>query len=117
MLSNNTELQGSDDLYDHPVPFNIYDIPSYETGRQRFYFSTLYTLLPLYNYADFVKMHIHNAWPLKKVELNVYLPEELFECPQDLFLFCGSLNLKDICDSHDVNTFDITQTLFSLPHI
>ncbi len=72
-------LPFEDDLYDFPILVILYYIPSHETGRQRIYFSTLHTLLCLYNHSDFVKMHMHNAWLLTKTKLNITLPEELFE--------------------------------------
>ncbi len=62
-------------------------------------------------------MHMDNAWLLKKAEIIIILPEELSEYPQDLFMFCGSLNFKDICHLNDINNFVSTKFIFAASYL
>ncbi len=104
----------SDDiLYDFPVSVIITYLSSHYTGRQFIYFSNIHSLLCLYTHLDFIKMHMHNAILLGKAELTIDLPAEYFVSPKHLFIFCGSLNLYELCDYHDTDGFDYHLFLFA----
>ncbi len=56
---------------------------------------------------------MHNAWLLGKPVITINLPKEYFVSRKHLFIFCGSLNLYELCDLHDVNIFDRHLFLFA----
>ncbi len=58
-----------------------------------------------------------DAWLLKKTELIIILQEELFETAQDLFMFCGNLNLRDVCYLNVINNFDFTKFIFATSYL
>ncbi len=62
-------------------------------------------------------MHMHNAWLLEKTNLTIDLPADYFVSPKHLFIFCGSLNLCELCDFHDTNHFDYHLFLFAASYL
>ncbi len=104
-------------LYNFPVLVIFTYISSHCRGRQRIYFSKIHNILSLYNHSDFLKMHMHNALLLGKTETTMNLPIEYFVSPKHLFVFCGSLNLYEICDEQDVNNFDYHSFLFTASYL
>ncbi len=60
---------------------------------------------------------MQNAWLLGKTDITVNLPKDYFVSPKYLFIFCGSLNLIELCDLHDVNTFDYHLFIFAATYL
>ncbi len=110
-------LPSDDVLYDLPVSVRLTHTSCHHTGRQRIYFSTLHSFPSLYNHSDFIKMHMHNAWLLGKTHITIDLPADYFVSPKHLFIFCGSLNLYELCDFHDIDTFDYHSFLFAASYL
>ncbi len=110
-------LPSDDMLYDFLVLVIFTYISSRYTGRQRIYFSKIHSFLYLYNHADFLKMHLHNAWLLGKTDTTMNLPIEYFVSPKHLFVFCSNLNFYDICDEQDVNNFDHHSFIFAASYL
>ncbi len=85
--------------------------------RQLILFSKYGNFFNLYYHSDFIKMHMHNAWLLKKSDLTLDLPLDYFTKPKYLFVFCGTLTLNQICDNRDANTFDYNSFLFAASYL
>ncbi len=65
-------------LYDFPVSVELTYLDVLSTRRQHILFSKYHNFLSLYNHSDFIKMHMHNAWLLKKSDLTIDLPSDYF---------------------------------------
>ncbi len=108
-------------LKDHFYDFPVYVLFTYKsdsiTGRQSIYLSKTYSFLSMYNYSDFLKMHFHNAWLLGMPELIIDLPEEFFESPGHLFLFCGTFPFLNLCTDNDISNFDFCSMLFASSYL
>ncbi len=55
-------LSSDDSLYDFPVRVKFTYLSSYCRGREHIYFSKIHSFLALYNYSDFLKMHMLGVW-------------------------------------------------------
>ncbi len=93
-------------MFNFPVCVIItyYDVMM--SRRQCIYFNYIHSFLSLYNHSNFIKMRMHNAWIFGISELTIDLPSGYFVKPKFLFVFCGTLKLKDICPGLSVNNFD-----------
>ncbi len=105
-------LTTTNTLYDFPVSVELTYVDIISTRRQRILFSKYHNFLSLYNHSDFIKMHMHNAWLLRKSDLTIELPSDYFTKPKYIFVFCRTLTLNQFCDNRDVNTFDFHLFLF-----
>ncbi len=99
-------------MYDFPVSVELTYLDVLSTRRQCILFNKYHNFLSLYNHSDFIKMHMHNAWLLKKSDLTIELPPDYFAKPKYLFVFSGTLPLNKICNNGDANTFDYHLFLF-----
>ncbi len=104
-------------LYDFPVSVELTYLDVLSTTRQCIRFGKYHNFLSLYNHSDFIKMYMHNAWLLRKSYLTIELPSYYFTKPKYLFVFCGTLTLKQICDNRDENTFDFHSFLFAASYL
>ncbi len=52
--------------------------------------SYVYITIPIFS-----KIHMHNVWLLERSELKFDLPEDFFDSPLKLFLFCGNVKITD----------------------
>ncbi len=104
-------------MFDFPVRVAIkyYDVMM--SRRQRIYFNYLHSFLSLYNNSDFIKIIMHNARILGKSELTIDLPPDYFVEPKFLFVFCGTLKLKDICLNNSANTLDFYSFLYTASYL
>ncbi len=83
-------LTTTNTLYDFPVGVELTYLDVLSTWRQRVLFSKYHSILSLYNHSDFIKMHMHNAWLLRKSYSTIELPSDYCMKPKYLFfMFCG----------------------------
>ncbi len=104
-------------LYNFPISVEMTYLDVLSTSRQCILFSKYHNFLSLYNHSDFIKMHMHNAWLLKKTNLTIDLPYDYFTKAKHLFVFCGTLTLNQVWDNRDVNTFDYHLFLFAASYL
>ncbi len=104
-------------LYDFPVSVELAYLDVLSTRRQLIHYSKYHNFLCLYNHSDFIKMHMHNAWLLRKSDLTIELPSVYFTKPKYLFMFCGTLTLNQVCNNRDANTFDYHSFLFTASYL
>ncbi len=64
-------LTTTNTLYDFPVTVELTYLDILSTSRQYILFSKDHNFLSLYNHSDFIKMHMHNAWLLRKSDLTI----------------------------------------------
>ncbi len=112
-----TILTTTNTWYDFPVSVELTYLDVLSTRRQCILFSKYHNFLSLYNHSDFIKMHMHNAWLLRKSDLTIELPSDYFMEPKYLLVFCGTMTPNQICDNRDANTFDFHSFLFAASYI
>ncbi len=98
-------LTTTNPLYNFPISVKMTYLDVLSTRRQCIIFSKYYNFLSLYNHSDFIKMHMYNAWLLKKTDLTINLSSDYFTKPKYLFVFCGTLTLNEVSNNRDVNMF------------
>ncbi len=81
--------------------------------RQSVKFFDAHTFLALYNHSFFVRMHVHNVWVLRHTKIDIVLPELFFETQDHVFLFCGTMEIRGICDDFEITNFDFVNLLFA----
>jgi len=101
---------------DFTMPIHIYYFDS-AFVRQRIYFHHNHTFSALYNHSMFVRMHVHNAWLLKADKLDILLPELFFETADHLFLFCGTFQVRGLCEDFEITNFDFVNLLFAASYL
>ncbi len=112
-----TILTSSNTLYDFPVSVELTYLDVLSTRRQRILFSKYHNFLRLYNHSDFIKMHMHNGWLLRKSDLTIELSSDYFTKPKYLFVFCDTLTFNQICDNRYANTFKFHSFLFAASYL
>ncbi len=80
-------LTTSNTLYDFPISVEITYLDVLSTRRQSIIFSKYHNFLSLYNHSNFIKMHMHNAWLLRKSDLTIDLPSIYFTKPKYVLCF------------------------------
>ncbi len=104
-------------LYDFPISVEMTYLDVLSTRKQCILFSKYHNFLSLCNHSDFIKMHMHNAWLLRKSNLTIDLPSDYFTKPKYLFVFCVTLTLNQVCDKRDANIFDYHSFLFAASYL
>ncbi len=77
---------------DFPMTINVFDF-DLSFARQRVNLFDAHNILALYNHSYFMRMHIHYAWLLRHMNVDILLPELFFETQDHIFLFCGIFKL------------------------
>ncbi len=110
-------ISGDRGLYaDFSMENNVFYF-NQDMEKQCVKFIDAHTFLALYNQSFFVRMHVHNVWLLRHTKIDIILPEHLFETQDYVFLFCGTMQIRGICDDFEINVFDFVNLVFVVSYL
>ncbi len=62
-------------------------------------------------------MHVHNTWLLRHKNVDIVIPELFFETQDHVFLFCGTFQIRGICEDFEITDLDFVNLLFAATYL